>query len=142
MPTNPTSDEYIDLLPSNLCATIFVEMIIIEKTSGISNVSANTACGVICNTYNGFSYLRDLARFNNTQTIKSLLNSKGKSAANFVPYYRNYNTNIISAATYDDVLRNRKSIIFVSTTISQGQLDFAMNHIGTHREILPSRIPN
>lgn len=138
---NPTADEYIDLVPTDLGATAYVEIIVIDQTSGTTPIGTGTACDRVCNSYAGFSYYRDLCRVDSTRTVKSLLNATGRLTLNYTPYYRDYNTNTMKAAAYGDVLSNRKSIVYVRTTMSAAQLQFALAHLGTHREILPSRMP-
>lgn len=138
---NPTADDYIDLLPSELGVTVYIEIIIIESITGVANVGFNTACARSCDAYSGFRFSRDLLDLGRARTVKELLNLKGRRTADFIPYYRDYNTNTLRAAAYADALSNRKSVIFVSTGLSVGQVRVAMEHIGTHREVLPSRLP-
>lgn len=145
-PSNPTEGDdlglgSINLLPSSLGATVFVEIIIIDKASGVANLPTNlTACAQDCDYYRGFKYTRDLFPLDFTKTVQSVLNWKGRKIADYTPYYRNYNTNALTDAGYKDTLRNRRSLVFIHTSLTDGQLATAMNHIGTHREILPDRM--
>lgn len=140
MTENPTADDIIVLVPSDLGVTVYVEIIIIEMVSDSYDAVVNTACGRFCNTYERSVTVRDLAVPNESETIKSLLCSKGRKSVDFVPYYRDYNRNTLSPASYGDLQRNRTSVVFVSSAMSDSQVRFAMDRIGAQREILPSRM--
>jgi len=141
MPTaNPTADEFINLLPSELGATVYIEIIVIDQASGVANVGVNTACGRSCDTFSGFTILRDLFDLHPEKTVREILNSKGRRVADYNAYFRDYNTNTLRTAGFNDVLGNRRSVIFANKVLSDAQVRFAMEHIGTHRETLPSRM--
>lgn len=135
-----TETDYIKLLVNDIGASLYAEVIIVDQISGTTNVNENTACDRTCNDYNGYAYIRDLFEADGTKTVKSLLSIKGKKYSDYTPYYRDYNTNTLTAADYGDALTSRRSILYFHNSLSTAQISFIMAHIGSHREILPSRM--
>lgn len=135
---NPTADDFIKP-PSNLGATTYIEVIIVDKYS-VTTTGYSTDCGRACGHVHGFKFKRDLYMVSSAPTIKALLNLNGKATTRYVPYYRNFSTNALTLANMSDPTINRRNIVFVNVDITPGELTHAMSHIRNTREILASRI--
>lgn len=136
-----TTDDIVNLVPTELGATIYVEAIIVDRRIGSANVGTNITCGMVCDELRGFSFTRDIFETRRLSTVRTALVAKGRASANYDPYYRDYNTNSLSAASYSDAIRHRRSLLFVPTGLSDGELSSILRHLSAHREILPSRVP-
>lgn len=134
------TNEGINLLPSALGVTVYAEIITIELNASPDAFVADGSCGRVCDQVLAFKIIRDLIEPDEEKTVKSALCFKGRSPTIFVPYYRDFNTNSLMPASYLDVIDNRVSIVYFHVDLSDSQRAFAMKHIGTHREILPSRM--
>ena len=140
--TEPTGPDIgfssVDIDP--LGATIYIEVIIVDPTKGRANLPVSTTCTANCDTFSGFNYYRDLVHVVANHQVQNIIALKGRKRANYTPYYRDYNTNTLRPASYSDLAVNRRSLVFINKSLTEGQLRTALEHLGTHREILPSRM--
>lgn len=137
--TDFTGSESIKEIPSELSASTYVELIIVDKL--ISSTQLGTGpCGSDCNIVNEFKIIRDLFDPSDLTTIRSALCAKGKSTNDYVVYLRDFVSNVLTLADVNRDVMTRMSIIAVSHFLTAGELNFVLNHIRTHREILPSRV--
>lgn len=143
MTDNPTSDDLgfdqIVLVPRDLGVTVYAEVIIIDPLEGLTGTGESACCDE--STYSTFSIQRDLIVPTDVASVKGALNLFSRRMADYDVYYRDFNTNTLVAGDYADEVANRRSLVFMSKLLSSGKRSYALNHLGTSREILPARVP-
>lgn len=131
--------DQIVLIPRDLGVTIYAEIIIVDPASGDTDTGANSCCDG--SVYDGFSIYRDLFVPAEMSSVKMALNTWGRATADYDVFYRDFNTNTLTIGDYADPVPNRRSMVFMHKNLSVGKRSFALDHIGTNREILPARMP-
>lgn len=139
MSTEVTGGDPVCDLVNEISASVYVEAIIVDKVIGVGTVGTGP-CDRVCSDFERFEISRELFDPKNIKKVRSALCFKGRSPSDYTPYYRDFSTNVLTLADYDDPIETRKSLVFLDDSLTDNERAFVLNHFATHREILPARM--
>jgi len=142
--TEFTGSEFIKDIVNEISTVIYVELIVVDKILIVIPSISTGSCGQVCNIAVEFPIIRELfdpADLNNgCGTIRSALCFKGRSVEDYTVYLRDFVSNTLRLVDISRPIRNRMSIVAIHNSLTDGELRHVLNHIRTHREILPMRM--